>query len=435
MILLLLRSLRIVTALIVITLLAGHSAAWIVTEAAQDDWRFNDTDTGRIISTKENSSLNQVGEAPDQAPNACRLQGKRGGTGFLNYATSSRATSVGNLKTGMIFIDFPDSVATETPKSTYDKFMPMAAKWYTQASYGRLNLTMKADTTKFHRMPGSSGSYSINRRLTMPLFAKYINMAAKTASPKFGNIDVLYITANKAARSISTSPTYMDTITWSSGKSKRAIAFGNDVYLEWGFKALNHETGHAMGLPDLYPLDGSAKPTTYYVGGWDLMGLITGPAPDYFAWHKWLLGWIDDDQVNCITASGTSQHTLSPLGVKGGNKMVAVKLSATTLLAIELRTKVNLDAGTCSEGLLFYTVSPDKGSGRGCVVVQDPRPRKARACGSRGGPLSAAAMNFAKGERDINLPEFGVSVKITGAANSNYQFTVTYSKKGNGKRQ
>ena len=292
-------------------------------------------------------------------------------------------------------------------------------------------MTMEADTTKFHRMPSASNTYKINRAITMPAFGKYIKEAAKMASPKFGDIDILYVTANRAARAISTSPTYMAPITYTSGKSKRAVVFGVDFY-QWGYKELNHETGHAMGLPDLYPVDGSGKPTTYYVGGFDLMGLIAGASPDYFAWHKWLLGWIDDNQVSCITTPGTSTHTLSPLSVKGGIKMVAVKLNASTLLAIELRTKSGVDSGACSEGLLFYTVAADKSSGRGCLVVHDPRPVKATGCQSKGGPLTSAAMNFAKGEKEINLPSLGVNVKITGAASGSYQFTVTYAKGAKG---
>ncbi|KAF2417706.1 M6 metalloprotease [Tothia fuscella] len=360
--------------------------------------------------------------------NACRLQGPPGGTGFRNYAGAAKqaaATSVGHMKTGMIFVDFSDVPATETPKSTFDKFMPDAAKWYYDASYGRLNMTMEADTTKWHRMPGISSSYNINRRLTYPIFAKYLNDAAKSASPKFGNIDVLYVTANRAAKAITTSPTYMGPIKYASGQSKRAVMFGNDFY-NWGFKELNHETGHTMGLPDLYPLDGSNKPTTFYVGGWDLMGLISGPAPDYFAWHKWLLGWIDDDQVSCITMKGSSQQTISPLHVKGGTKMVAIKLNETTLLGIELRTKGGNDVRTCSEGLVFYTIAVDKGSGRGCLVVHDPRPSKAKECSARGGQLSGAAMDFGKGEKDISLPQLGVTVKVTGNVDGNYQFTINY---------
>ena len=112
--------------------------------------------------------------------------------------------------------------------------------------------------------------------------------------------------------------------------------------------------------------------------------------------------------------------------------MVAVKLNASTLLAIELRTKSGVDSGACSEGLLFYTVAADKSSGRGCLVVHDPRPVKATGCQSKGGPLTSAAMNFAKGEKEINLPSLGVNVKITGAASGSYQFTVTYAKGAKG---
>jgi len=152
------------------------------------------------------------------------------------------------------------------------------------------------------------------------------------------------------------------------------------------------------------------------------MGLIL------YAWEKWRLGWIDDNQVACISSKGTSQHTLSPLGAKGGIKIVNIKLSESTVLAIELRTKTGLDVDTCSQGLLFYIVDMSKLGGKGPITVVDPRATKVRACSAqRGGQLSAAAMDFAKGEKDISLLQYGVRVLVTGTDAGRYKFSVTQS--------
>src|ERR1700749_4293517 len=126
-----------------------------------------------------------------------------------------------------------------------------------------------------------------------------------------------------------------------------------------------------MGLPDLYPLDNSGLPTTYWVGGWDIMGLISGTAPDLFAWHKWKLSWIDDNQVRCIADPGISRHLITPLEKPGGVKMVTVRLNGTAALAIELRTKRGLDRESCSEGLLVYTIKTAGPSGSGPIRVID----------------------------------------------------------------
>jgi hypothetical protein len=193
------------------------------------------------------------------------------------------------------------------------------------------------------------------------------------------------------------------------------------------YKVLNHETLHTMGLPDLYPLDNSGLPATYWVGGWDLMGLITGTSPDLFAWHKWKLSWIDDNQVRCITDAGISRHLLTPLGTSEGTKMVVVRLHETAALAAELRVKKALDRESCSEGLLFYTVNTAIPSGSGPIRIVDPKGNLGRGCDpSRGGPLTSAAVGLGDGIRNIDLPNFRVKVRIEEKIDESYRISIRY---------
>src|SRR5207247_1671509 len=84
--------------------------------------------------------------------------------------------------------------------------------------------------------------------------------------------------------------------------------------LVWGYKWLNHEVGHTMGLVDLYAFQGDGH---RFVGGFSMMGLISGLAPEYFAYERWLLGWLDDAQVSC-QQSTDSTVTLTPIEQNGG---------------------------------------------------------------------------------------------------------------------
>jgi hypothetical protein len=182
-----------------------------------------------------------------------------------------------------------------------------------------------------------------------------------------------------------------------------------------------------MGLPDLYPLDSFGLSTTIHTGGWDLMGLITGTAPDLFSWQKWKLKWIDDNQVNCVTTTSSTRHFLSPLSLSGGIKMIALKLNDTSVLTIELRAKQGLDRDACSEGLLFYIVNVAKASGHGPIHVIDPRGLPTAGCNpSRGGPLTSAAMDYNKGERVISLPQYGVHVQVEAKLGPYYRLLVKF---------
>ena len=342
------------------------------------------------------------------------------------------APSVGVLNAFMLFVDFPDSPApaAETPQSLYDVFLPEAAQWYANSSYGQLSLNITADTSRFYRMPARAASYGWQRGLTAEAHYKYIQDAIEAyssgnASRAVPAADVLYVVPTKAARAISFSPTYMNDVRARGGGGERvavkAVTFGLDAYESWHFKVLNHETGHTMCLPDLYP---EGRPTGLWVGGWDMMGYINGPSPDYFAWHKWKLGWLSDEQVGCVAEKGSSTHTLSPIevasvpaggkngtGEEGGDgsvKAVVFKHNDTAALVAEVRSKLGGDSAACSTGVLLYTVSTTLASQQGSIKVLDATPKSG---GCAGEELNDAPLTLS-GTKSYRVAEWGVEVSI-----------------------
>lgn len=292
--------------------------------------------------------------------------------------------AVGTQTSRMIFIDFPDAPApaSDTPQSLYDVFMPGAADWYTTSSYGKLSLDVQADMTRgFVRMPVASTSYNWARGLTAELHYQYIQDALDAYAAVGGDlspVDTLYIVPTTAAAAISFTPTYMSSVSPRSGGDAvagRCVTVGQDAFIYWFFKVLNHETGHTMGLADLYPLEGGATGT--WVGGWDMMCDINGLSPDYFAWDKWRLGWLDDSNFECVAASGSSQHTISAIETLGDGspiKGVVVKTSSTEALIAEVRSGQGVDNATCGSGVLLYTISTVIPSGYGSIKVIDTTP-------------------------------------------------------------
>src|SRR5690606_12284097 len=81
------------------------------------------------------------------------------------------------------------------------------------------------------------------------------------------------------------------------------ITSGSDL-LQWGHLRLNHEMGHSLGLPDLYAYPGSAAAEAdqfAFTGEFSLMGNIFGQAPELTAIERWMLGWLEDEQVLCLS--------------------------------------------------------------------------------------------------------------------------------------
>ncbi|KAI9899761.1 hypothetical protein N3K66_006222 [Trichothecium roseum] len=331
------------------------------------------------------------------------------------------------MQTGlMIFVDFPDAPANDDPQNLYAEFLPGAQDWYRTSSFGRLELNVTADTSRFVRMPDAADSYDWDRGLTAEAHYKYIQDAVDAyiaAGAAVSPSDVLYVVPTAAARAISFSPTYMGQITSRSGQqvARKSITFGMDAYDSWGFKVLNHEGGHTMCLPDLYPLP--SGPTGQYVGGWDLMGLISGPSPDYFAWNKWRLGWLDDEQFDCVQGgAGSTTHVLSPASDSAGAKTkgVVVKRSETEAVVIEARSDGGNNAGTCAQGVIIYRVSTTTETGKGSIIVYDTTPGSG-GCGDD--ELNDAVLSPG-GTSVFTVEEHGVTVTVTGKEGNDYSVSI-----------
>jgi len=150
-----------------------------------------------------------------------------------------------------------------------------------------------------------------------------------------------------------------------------------------------HETGHMLGLPDLYDYDYK----TTFVGDWDLMGTgdINGPYITYpyrpadtggsvpahiSAWGKIRLGWIAQSQVLTVKSGSSSSVTVENLEARSSS-IKAVILSVTTYqyFLVEARKRVGFDYwedwGDDSIKLLVYYVDETIPSGHGPVRLQD----------------------------------------------------------------
>ncbi|MCD9145881.1 M6 family metalloprotease domain-containing protein [Streptomyces albireticuli] len=353
-------------------------------------------------------------------PSDCRLSL---GRAYLSEGLGGRpdfTPSSGSVKAAMIFVDFPDAPANDTTDSLSSKLIPGAQSWYKDSSYGSLNLEVEADGGHFYRMPRKSVEYGYGRGLSYEVHRQYVqdavNAAGKSAALKGAKI--LYIVPTSSAKEISFSPTFMGEITTADGsKIPKTVTFGQDIDY-WGYKVLNHETGHAMGLPDLYERQSGGSGHDF-VGGWDLMGLISGPSPDLLGWHKWKLNWIKDDQVGCLNKGDSGEQILSPIEVPGGQKISVIKLSESQAIVAEVRTSKGLNNASCSSGVLIYKVDTEVNTGAGPIRIFDARPNSG-GCG--GHELNDAT--FGDRRKPISrFKESGVTIDVR-AEGEKYALTV-----------
>jgi hypothetical protein len=117
---------------------------------------------------------------------------------------------------------------------------------------------------------------------------------------------------------------------------------------------LAHETGHALGLPDLYDYDGSSQG----IGAWGLMGTgshATEHSPAHLgAWEKEQLGW-----VTVASLSGTDSTVVMP-PVQQSRTVYRVQGSGSEYLLLENRQRIGSDRYLAGSGLLAWRIDPER---------------------------------------------------------------------------
>ncbi|MCX4666580.1 M6 family metalloprotease domain-containing protein [Streptomyces sp. NBC_01381] len=313
----------------------------------------------------------------------CMISGTMGvqmSEGVPTPAGYSRST--GTVRALNLMIDFSDAPGDGTATERLAEFFPQTTEWFRTSSYGRLDYRPESPVPDWLRMPKSFKEYGIERGAPFdPGYRELVKdiVATADADVDFREYDLVNILITPNA-----GPSALDTVlsVTFAGNTEAPVADGVPIanasfvysrqddgsgsYRETGYRVLPHENGHTFGLPDLYTQEGGGA-----VGHWDIMSEDWGANNDLLAWHKWKLGWLDDDQISCASNSGTTEHTLTPLAERGGTKLAFVPMDEKTGYAIEVRTQSGNDEVVCKPGVLVYRVNAEIDTGHGPVTVAD----------------------------------------------------------------
>jgi M6 family metalloprotease-like protein len=283
--------------------------------------------------------------------------------------------TVGRLRILALFVDFPDARGSRDPALQYGDVGLGLADWYDTVSYGRLRielelvprwLTMRHPTTYYY------GAGRIDET-----FAEAVT--AVDPEVDFSRIDALYLT-----------PAAGPDGGWIVISENGIVADGKTVRAT-GWNPLGsviHETGHVLGLPDLYI---SRVPRSFY--RWDVMAGGGRPSGLY-AWHRWKLGWLDGTQITCLVGRGRVEATVTPVETAGGVKAVVVRSGRAAYVA-EVRQRIGEDSTICKTGVLVYEV--DLTGARRPIWLRPARLDGSSETGSCGG-LWRAPFDLGRGE-------------------------------------
>lgn len=339
-----------------------------------------------VTAAAGSASVTGQAAAQSSAADSCRLPASVDGLGSGFPVDEQALPATGTLKAALLFVDFEDHPASVGSLDEAEANLASGVEYLERVSGGRLDVTTTS-SDGWVRMPEPSTSYPFERGLTYEDHVRYIGdaISAADATFDFSDVDVVWVTATKESPNITYSPTtnFLDGTT-DGNHLTHAVTFGFDQW-RWGGLVLAHESGHTLGLPDLYLFEAPPDdPGNWHaaVGGWDLMGLISGAGPEYLAWHRWQLGWLDDAQVVCAAPRRATTALLRPVAGSGDaapwqDAMVVYRLSETRAVVVENRQPVGYDEGIGASGALVYTVDASVPSGEGPVRVVDSTPGSA----------------------------------------------------------
>ncbi|MGW7007844.1 M6 family metalloprotease domain-containing protein [Streptomyces sp. NPDC054933] len=316
--------------------------------------------------------------APVRGPCALERTDVRHSEGVDRW-NSGYPRPLGDVNAVMLFLSFPDHVPDVATRALTADHFPATTTFLTRASYGRFRLHPHV-LQRWFRMPRPSTAYGIHRDWADGLRAQYLQdaIAAVGRAVDFRRYPVIYLVADPGARGVDADATKVINLARPIHSGGATIDRLVTVFEHHppDQNVLAHETNHVFDLPDLYlrPPAGSNDSWDTRVGDWDLMGSQFALAPDLFAWHRWKYGWIDPGQVICVEHPGITTRTLTPVEVPGGTKLIVVRVSVTTALAIEVREARGNDEHACTQGVLLYEARTDIESGEGPITVIDGHP-------------------------------------------------------------
>ncbi|WP_299521922.1 hypothetical protein [Winogradskyella sp.] len=281
------------------------------------------------------------------------------------------APSLGKVNMTVLFTDFNDVPAETSTDSVFSIINPLAPNFFEEVSYGKMELNLQPHF-EWLRLSKPSEYYGTAIYRGQP-HLDFIQEAVDLANEKvdFSETDIVLVINNPLAKALRQGPTFKSSnpeyhIKADGASIPTGITSGYDLNY-WGGIWLPHETGHTFGLPDLYHF-GSEK-LNRYVGTFGLMGTCDAKAPGYFAYERWILGWLEDSQIHCL-ANGEQTIEIEALETLGGTKAVVVPIDSTRVLTIESRRKIGFDKDLSKEGVLVYVVNTELPGGSGPIQVK-----------------------------------------------------------------
>jgi M6 family metalloprotease-like protein len=270
-------------------------------------------------------------------------------------------------------ISFSDQVFGENDLASIRKTLDEVERFYKNTSYGKFTLTFEIPEKKnWISMSGTADSYGLVNIRPQQNNSALVEQIFLGTNPEldFSKYDAVILETKLYPASGGGQGFPSMEFRTANGTAKRvSFEFGSGA---GKLDVIAHELGHTLfNLEDLYVFLNSNRPSVpdpSPAGSWDMM---SNSAPNFFGWSKYLIGWLGDDAVNCITDQSSVTQYLTEIDASDSKrKLLLIQSAPGVVMGVEVRSEKKCREKERCLGLLIYTVDTNINHGDGPIVAR-----------------------------------------------------------------
>lgn len=313
------------------------------------------------LSIDQRLSSAQILDEPERCQIADITPHEGGSSGFPRPVEYERRK---NLRVLVVPISVRDYLFSEGDLKLAETGVMKSAEFWNKMSYDKFDLEStilpKESWPTFDETAEQLGLISTGPYTDYQTFAE-IALTRLSENIDTSNFDILFVALPEAndfypAQAMSLGEGFIS----DREVQQRALIVGGRLLPFW--EVIAHELGHAgFGLEDLYSFETQSN----IFGEWDIMQLaILVPSKEITSWSRWIAGWLDDSQVQCLEKQDSATLFIEPIEIASTQpKSILVRTSPNSVLVAESRRNLGYDVSGTS--VLIYTVDTSNSHGFG----------------------------------------------------------------------
>ena len=313
------------------------------------------------LSTDQRLSSTQILDEPERCQIADITPYEGSSSGFPRPVDNKLLQ---DLRVLVVPISVRDYLFSDEDLKLAETGLTKSAEFWNSMSYGNFNLEStflpKESWLTFDETAEQLGLISSG---PMTDYQAFVEMAMTRLSEKMdtSKFDVFFVALPAVNDFLMGQAMRLGEVFISDKEIQQNAIFVGGGYLNF-WEVTAHELGHVgFGLEDLYSFETQSN----IFGDWDIMQMaILVPSKEITSWSRWIAGWLDNSQVQCLEKQDSATLFIEPIEVASTQpKSIVVRASPNSVLVAESRRNLGYDVSGSS--VLIYTVDTSKSHGFG----------------------------------------------------------------------